>query len=170
MPTRSRWIPEGTVVGLVAFATVAVFYAALDLLGGRAALHTVNALGVAFTRGTVAVPPADAPVAIAWGGVLTYSLVHLGASLAIGMLVCRLVFEAELRPMQAQVALLFIVAGFAGTIGLVGAWTTGLRAVLPWWSIITANALAVLAAGTVMLRRHPGFLSEMTANPRFPAA
>ena len=72
--------------------------------------------------------------------------------------------------MQAQIALLFIVAGFAGTIALAGTLSEPIREVLPWWSIIAANALAVAGAGYVMIRRHPGFLEDMTVNPRFPAA
>ena len=91
---------------------------------------------------------------------------HLVASLAIGVLVCRLVFEAELQPAQAQTALLFIVAGFAGTIAMVGIVSAPIREVLPWWSIMSANALAVLVAGSVMIRRHPEFLSRMTETVR----
>ena len=103
---------------------------------------------------------------ISLSAILAYSAVHLVASLAIGVLVCRLVFEAELQPAQAQTALLFIVAGFAGTIAMVGIVSAPIREVLPWWSIMSANALAVLVAGSVMIRRHPEFLSRMTETVR----
>ena len=100
--------------------------------------------------------------------ILAYSALHLAGSLLIGILVARLVREAELRPMQAQIALLFIVAGFVGTVATAGALSDSIREVLPWWSIIASNAIAVLGAGLVMIQRHPRFLERMTVNPRFP--
>lgn len=164
MPTPTRWIREGYVTGLTAWAAVAVFYGGLDLFAGRGALFTVDQLGRFLLQGTAGAASAPAPIDVI--GVLAYTALHLVASLAIGMLVCRLVHEAEMEPWQAQVALLFIVAGFAGTITVVGLLSTPIRAVLPWWSIVVANTLAVLVAGSVMIRRHPGFLSRMTVAPR----
>ncbi len=170
MTAHTRWMREGILVGLTAFATVAAFYAAFDLLAQRGALYTVHALGVAITQGAAEVPDPGSGVAAAFAPVAIYSALHLAVSLAAGVLVCRLVHEGELMPMQAQIALLFVIAGFAGTIGVIGWLTASLRDVLPWWSIIAANALAVFVAGQLMLRRHPSFLEDLTRNPRFPSA
>lgn len=169
MPTISRWIREGCIVGLLAFVTVAVFYAAFDLLAARGALYTVNQIGVVLQRGPTEIGAAGGSWPIDLGAIVFYSTLHLVVSLGIGLLVCRLVHEAELRPTQAQVALLFIVAGFAGTIALVGALSAPIREVLPWWSVIASNTAAVLVAGTVLLRRHPSFVEDLAVNPRFPA-
>lgn len=166
MRSPSRWIREGCITGLIAYAAVAVFYAAFDLAAARGVLFTVNQLGQFMLRGPAELAFDAGLTPISAAAIVAYSAVHLVASIAIGVLVCRLVFEAELQPVQAQSALLFIVAGFAGTIALVGIVSTPIRAVLPWWSIIAANALAVLVAGTVMIRRHPGFLSRMTETVR----
>jgi len=170
MSSPTRWIREGCIAGLIAFAAVAVFYALIDIAAGRGALFTVNLLGQALLGSPVEAAARAGTAAVDAVAVVVYSVLHLAAAIGIGLLVARLVREAELRPMQAQVALLFIVAGFAGTIALVGALTAPLRANLPWWSIIAANSLAVLLAGLVLIRRHPGFLEEMTVNPRYPAA
>ena len=169
MSNTTRWIREGLIIGSLAFAAVAAFYLAFDLVAARGALYTVNQLGLILLRGPGEVTAAGGSWPIDPAGIAAYSALHLAGSLLIGMVVCRLVHEAELRPMQAQIALLFIVAGFAGTIALIGALSEGIREVLPWWSLIAANALAVLIAGYVMLQRHPGFLERMTENPRFPA-
>ncbi len=170
MATSTRWVREGCLIGSLAFVLVAAFYLAFDLVAARGALYTVNQLGVMLLRGPDELGAAGGAWPVYPGAILAYSALHLAGSLAIGILVARLVREAELRPMQAQIALLFIVAGFAGTIALVGTLSDSIRDVLPWWSIIGANALAVLGAGAVMIHRHPGFLEEMTVNPRFPAA
>jgi len=166
MSAVSRWIREGCITGLIAYVSVAVFYAVFDLVGANGLLFTVNQLGQFMLRGPAALAFDAGITPISLSAILAYSAVHLVASLAIGVLVCRLVFEAELQPAQAQTALLFIVAGFAGTIAMVGIVSAPIREVLPWWSIMSANALAVLVAGSVMIRRHPEFLSRMTETVR----
>jgi hypothetical protein len=166
MTSSSRWIREGIVTGLIAYIAVAVFYFAFDLFAARGALFTVNRIGQLMLHGSAGIATTEAALAIDISAVIGYSAVHLVASLVIGIMVCRLVHEAELQPMLAQVALLFIVAGFAGTIAGVGLLSTSIRDVLPWWSIIAANALAVLVAGLVLIRRHPEFLGRMTVAPR----
>ena len=44
-------IRHGLIVGLIAYAAVAVFYATLDVLAARSALFTVDMLGKAVFRG-----------------------------------------------------------------------------------------------------------------------
>lgn len=170
MSSTTKWVREGCLIGGLAFGLVAAFYLAFDLVSARGALYTVNQLGVVLLRGPGELGAPGGAWPVYPSAILLYSALHLGGSLLIGIVVARLVREAELRPMQAQIALLFIVAGFAGTIALVGILSDPIRDVLPWWSIIVANALAVLGAGYVMIRRHPRFLEDMTVNPRFPAA
>ena len=166
MTFPSRWLREGVVTGLIAYAAVAIFYLAFDLLAARGALFTVNRIGLLMLNGSVDLVVTGQPMPLDIAAIVGYSVVHLVASLLIGVLVCRLVHEAELQPMLAQVALLFIVAGFAATIAGIGLLSTPIRDVLPWWSIMAANALAVLVAGLVLIRRHPEFLSRMTVSPR----
>lgn len=166
MTSPSRWIREGVITGLIAYATVALFYLTFDLVAARGALFTVNRIGQLMLNGSAGVAVTGQPVPLDAAALVGYSAVHLVASLLIGVLVCRLVHEAELQPMIAQVALLFIVAGFAATIAGVGLLSAPIRDVLPWWSIMFANALAVFVAGLVMIKRHPEFLGRMTVTPR----
>ena len=166
MTSPSRWIREGIVTGLIASASVAVFYFAFDLFAARGALSTVDRIGQLMLHGSAGMAATGQSIPFDVTAVIGYSAVHLAVSLLIGILVCRLVHEAELQPMLAQVALLFIVAGFAATIVGVGLLSAPIRDVLPWWSIMAANALAVLVAGLVMIQRHPQFLGRMTTTPR----
>lgn len=166
MTSPNRWIREGVVTGLIAYVAVALFYLAFDLVAARGALFTVNQIGQLMLNGSSGLALTGQPIPFDITAIIGYSAVHLVASLLIGVLVCRLVHEAEWRPMLAQVALLFIVAGFAATIAIVGLLSASIRDVVPWWSIIAANALAVLVAGLVMIRRHPEFLGRMTVTPR----
>jgi len=77
-------------------------------------------------------------------------------SLAIGLIVVRLIAQVEGHPSQGKAMLFTIVAGFVVTIVMVGLLTEPMRALLPWWSIVVANAVAVWVAGSYLLRRHPG--------------
>ena len=166
MTSSIRWVRDGLIVGLIAYAAVALFYAMFDVLAARGALYTVNQLGLAVFRGLRDPSVLGLPIPIDRAAVAMYTAVHLGASLAIGLTVVWLVERAEARPMRAQVMLLWIVAGFAFTIAVVGLLSTAIRPVLPWWSIVLANSFAVVLAGLYMMRRHPGFLSRMTVSPR----
>lgn len=165
MTALNRWIREGSVTGLIAYVAVALFYLAFDLVAARGALFTVNRIGQLMLNGSSGLAPTGQPIPFDMTAIVCYSAIHLFASLLIGVAVCRLVHEAEMQPMLAQVALLFIVAGFAATIAVVGLLSASIRDVLPWWSIMAANALAVLVAGLVMIQRHPEFLARMTVTP-----
>lgn len=156
MTPVSRPLREGLVVGFVAYAAVAVFYAAFDLLAARGALYTVNLLGQAVFRGIRDPAVIQLPVPLDTGAIFTYNALHLFVSLAIGVIVVQLVARAERKPAQGRLMLAVIVAGFVVTILAVGFLTRSIRPVLPWWSIVVANALAVLLAASYLLRRHPG--------------
>lgn len=146
---------EGLVVGLIAYAGVAVFYAFFDLLAGRGMLFTVNLLGLAvFHRSRL---PADAQAALPLDvmAALQYSTLHLVISLAIGVAVTGLVRLAERREVPAPIILVAIIAGFDLTIIVVGMLTISLRPAFPWWSIFGANTLAAVLAAWYLTRRRP---------------
>lgn len=161
MTPSVRTMREGLVVGLTAYASVAVFYALFDLLAARGALYTVNLLGMAVFRGVrdpaiLQLPVPLDPTAIFW-----YNALHLIISLAIGLVVVGLVAQAERQQAKARLVLFTIVAGFVVTILAVGLLTNSMRPVLPWWSIVVANSLAVVLAGLYLLREHPGIWQRL---------
>lgn len=165
MATARDTLREGLVVGLAAYASVAVFYAAFDVFAARGALYTVNLLGKAVFRGVRDPAILQLPVPLDPTAVFWYNGLHLVISLAIGLIVASLVARAERHPLQARLVLFTIVAGFLITILGVGLLTGPMRPVLPWWSIVLANALAVVLAGSYLLRKHPGILRRLVPLP-----
>jgi hypothetical protein len=161
MAPASRTWRDGVVVGLIAYAAVAAFYGLFDVLAARGTLYTVDLLGKAVFRGLrdpaiLQYPIQPDPGAIAW-----YNALHLVASLAIGLIVMRLVEQAERHPAQGRLVLAVIAVGFVVTVVGIGLLTGAMRPVLPWWSIVTANGLASLLAGLYLLRRRPGLWGRL---------
>ena len=156
MPLATRTMREGLVVGLIAYVAVAAFYVFFDALAARGSLYTLNLLGQAVFRGLRDPAVLQFPLEHDLAAMTLYNALHLVLSLAIGLTVTWLAAQAERRPSQAHLAGLTIVAGFFITVVAVGLLTTPIRPILPWWSIVVANTLAVLLAGSYLLRKHPG--------------
>lgn len=161
MVPASRTMREGMVVGLIAYASVAVFYSAFDLLAARGTLYTVDLLGKAVFRGLRDPGILQFPIRPDLTAIFWYNGLHLLISLAIGLIVTRLIEQAERHPAQAQLVLFTIVAGFVLTILGVGLLTSPMRPVLPWWSIVVANGLATLLAGLYLLQKRPGLWGRL---------
>lgn len=153
---RVAVIREGLAMGLIASASVALFYAAFDLLAARGGFYTVNMLGKAVFRAVRDKAVIMLPVPLDPGAIALYTALHVAVALLIGLVVAGLIATAERRPALALPALGIIVGGFVVTILAVGHLSEPIRPVLPWWSIVVANALAVLVAAAYLLRRHPG--------------
>lgn len=153
-----RIVRDGLVVGLIGFAAVALFYAAFDFLAARGFLFTVNLLGKAVFLGLRDPGVLMTPIAIDFTGVILYTALHLVVAIAIGLVVSWLVTQLDAPPAQARLAMLVIIAGFFVTIFFIGMVSSPIKALLPWWSVVLANALAVVVAGAYLLGRHPGLL------------
>jgi hypothetical protein len=156
MTPMNRVARHGLVVGLIAYASVAVFYAVFDVLAARGPLYTVDLLGKAVFRGLRDPAVLGFPIHHDLTAIAAYNGLHLVISLTIGLIVTGLVEVSERQPARARAVLFVIVAGFVFTIAAVGWLTSPMRPVLPWWSIVVANALAVLLAGAYLLRERPG--------------
>ena len=165
---RRTW-RQGVVVGLIAYASVAIFYGIFDFLAARMPLYTVNLLGQSVFRGLR--DPAVLQYAIQRdpGAIFLYNGLHLLVSLAIGLFVVRLIAMAEDDPRRAGPVLLVIVAGFVLTVLAVGLLTSGMRPLLPGWSIVVANGLATVMAGLYLLRTRPGLPWSLLARGGSPA-
>ncbi len=172
MPDPNRTFRSGLVVGLIAYVAVAAFYGAFDLLAARGPLYTVNVLGSAVFRGMRDPAVLQMPIPVDLAAVFLYNAVHFVASMAIGQIVVSLVDLAERNPGRSGFSLTIIVSGFVVTIVGVGVATEPMRSVLPWWSIVVANAAAVVFAGAYLLARRPGLIGHLTAFARrsLPAA
>lgn len=153
---------DGLVVGLLAYAAVAVFYAVFDLLAGRGLSFTVNLLGRTIFRGLRDGAVLLLPVEIDPTAIFLYNLFHGLASLAIGVIVVSLVEYAQRVPARARVVLAVIVGGFFITVAFVGWATTPIRPVLPWWSVVVANSLATVVGAVYLVKVRPGIFKLLT--------
>jgi hypothetical protein len=162
MVSISRTIREGLIVGGIAYFAVAAFYAAFDLLAARGPLFTVDLLGKAVFQGLRDPSVLELPIQPDVSAIAKYNVLHLVISLIIGLIVTGLVELCERRPSQARLVLFTLVAGFVVTIVGVGLLTSPIRLLVPWWSIVVANALAVMLAGAYLLRRRPGIWSRLS--------
>jgi hypothetical protein len=77
-----------------------------------------------------------------------------------------LVAQLEGPPAQTRLALLVIVAGFFVTIFGIGMVSSPIKTLLPWWSVVVANILAVVVAGAYLLGRHPGLAKRLMPGAR----
>ncbi len=156
---------DGIVIGLIGYAAVALFYSAFDFLAARGTLHTVNMLGRAVFRGLRDPSILLLPVELDTQAIFLYNALHLAIALAIGFVVARLVAVAEDDPILRRTVRFVIIAGYFLTVIVVGALTMPIREVVPWWSIIIANAAAAIMAGTYIVARHPGLWRRLALEP-----
>jgi len=164
MPAQIRVMQEGLLVGLIAYAAVAVFYAAFDFLAARGPLFTVNLLGLAVFEGVSDPSILQRPIPLDLAAIFGYNALHLVFSLIIGFVVVWLIVQAQGHPSQAKAVLFTIVAGFVVTILAVAQLTEAIRRLLPFWSIVVANSLAVIIAARFLVRRHPGIGRALVAS------
>jgi hypothetical protein len=93
-------------------------------------------------------------MAIDLTAVALYTILHLVVALLIGLVVAWLAAQLEGPPAQTRLAVLVIVAAFFVTIFGIGMVSSPIKALLPWWSVVLANVLAVVVAGAYLLGRH----------------
>lgn len=167
MPANARQgFRDGLVIGLIAYVVVAVFYGAFDFLAARGPLYTVNVLGQAVFGSLRSPEELQLPLRFSWSGIFWYNAVHLVVSLAIGQVVLALIELAERDPGRSGFAFTILAAGFVTTIVGVGVGTAPIRPVLPWWSIVVANAAAVVVSAGYVVARRPGVWRALTAFAR----
>ena len=155
MADDRQTLRDGLAVGLIGFLSVAVLYAAFDFFASRGPLYTVDLLGKTVFAGWRDPSVVGLPIELDMTSIAMYTVLHLMLSLAIGVFVVWLVSQAEQRPSMARMVLLTIIAGFVITIALVGLLTEPIRPMLPWWSIVAANSIAVVMGGAYLLTKRP---------------
>ncbi|MDP2957299.1 MAG: hypothetical protein Q8N53_12820 [Longimicrobiales bacterium] len=155
MARTNRTLREGLMLGGLAYAAVAVFYAVFDFLAARGPLYTVDLLGKALFRGLRDPSVLQLPIRVDFTAIFIYNALHLVASLAIGWIIARLIERAEHGTRDAYLSLTVIVAGFVVTVVVVHGLTDSIRSLLPTWSILAANGVATLVAGGVLVWKRP---------------
>ena len=161
MLNERRTLRDGIVVGLIGYASVALFYSAFDMLASRGMFYTVNLLGKALFRGLRDPAVLMFPMQLDASAAFLYNAVHLAAALIIGVVVTALVAMAEQQPSRRTVVRVILVLGFFVTVAVVATLTTPIRPLLPMWSVIASNAFAAVIAGAYLLSRRPGLWGKL---------
>ena len=153
-------VARGLITGLIGALAVAAWFFVLDLVAG-APLRTPAALGSLLMLG--AAGPAE--VAVSFGLVATYTVVHVAAFVVAGVVLVALAEQVERAP---AMALLVVLAGIVleglvvATLAVGAEWVLG---TIGWWSVVVANLIAVLAMGWQVWRTHPGLQRRLLHEP-----
>lgn len=147
---------EGVVAGVIGAAIVAAWFLLLDLARGQPLL-TPALLGAAVFHGATA-PEA---VAIAAGPVIGYTVLHVLAFVAFGIVAASVLLASEREP-AAFVAFVVLFAAFEVFFFFVlGTFGRSLLGALVWWAIFTGNLLASVGMLWSLLRVHPRLPSTL---------
>ena len=151
---------RGLVTGLIGATVVAAWFFVLDLAAG-APLRTPAALGSALLFG--AAGPGE--VVVSFGLLATYTVIHVAAFAASGIVLVALAEQIERVPAMALVVVLagIVLEGLVVATLAVGAeWVLG---TVGWWSVAVANLLAVVAMGWQVWRTHPRLQHQLLHDP-----
>jgi hypothetical protein len=141
---------EGVTAGIVGAGIVAVWFFALDLVRGTPFL-TPALLGAAVFDGVTE----PAAVTVAAGRVLGYTVLHVLAFVAFGIVAASLLVAAEHDP-PAFIAFVVLFAAFeVFFFAVLGVFGRSLLGALVWWAIFTGNLLAATGMLWRLLRAHP---------------
>jgi hypothetical protein len=151
-----RTLIDGVTAGIVGAITVAGWFLMLDVARGQP-FATPALLGATLMHG--AVDPRLVHVTRTL--VVEYSVIHVTAFVAFGLVAAWLISAAEREPgLMAGVLILF--ACFEGFFLLmIGAVSQVTLETLVWWRIIMANVLATMAMFAVFSPRHPALVANL---------
>lgn len=149
MSSRTMMVREGVLAGVLGATVIALWFLVLDSIHG-APLTTPLTLGRHLFRmaGFGSANPPDALV------LMTYSLIHVGVFIVIGMLCAKLLAMSERTPtMLIGVGMLFVsfevmLTGFTEILALQG------RVILPRPHVMGANLLAAVVMAGTLWRNH----------------
>ena len=145
-----RIVREGIVAGVLGAVAVAVWFLLVDTWRGQV-FFTPGALGSALFLGASDL----ASVQVSLATVSGYTVAHVAAFVAVGILAAAIVVQAEETPPIILGALLLFVsfeAFFLGILAVVAEWLLGAVA---WWAIAGGNLIATAAMAFYLWKAHP---------------
>ena len=160
MAHRHDLLREGLITGLIGAAVVAAWFLVIDLVQGRP-LSTPSVLGqvILYRLTTPVITPPDT------GAVIAYTLLHIGAFVLFGIAVTQLVHFAMSSPL-ARFGLMIVAVCFeVFFLIMTFAVFKGTSSLFPWWSVLAANTLSLLAMGLYLKRSHPGLRHQYEKEP-----
>jgi len=152
-------VREGVVAGAIGAAVVALWFLVLDAARGTPLL-TPALLGAAVFYGVTS----PAGLTITAGPVIGYTVLHILAFVAFGIVAASLLAASEQEP-PAFIAFVVLFAAFeVFFFAVLGAFGRSLLGALLWWAIFTGNLLASAGMLWFLLRAHPRLASTLVGS------
>jgi len=139
MTSKSRYVREGIIAGLIGAAVVAVWFLIYDAAQGRP-FRTPSLLGAATFQGVA--DPTAVPVSAHL--VAQYTVLHGVVFAMIGILIAYLIMSAQQEPSRLLVMVIAVLCFEVFFLAVVVWLAQPVLGELAWWSILGANALAAL--------------------------
>lgn len=152
--SRSRIIFDGAVAGILGALVVAVWFLIFDAARGRP-LETPAMLAATLLHGS-----GQAGLSIAQL-VTEYTVLHLVAFIAVGILGALLLESAENEPTMFISLLVFLGAFEVFFIAVVMFLGPAVMSTLTWWGIVAGNLMATGAMLYYFLSRHPALAKNL---------
>jgi hypothetical protein len=159
-----RIVREGFVAGLIGAASVATWFLLVDLVAGRA-FFTPAMLGDALFWGVR--DPAQVQVVFPTivGPIIGYTMVHVLAFVAVGMVAAFLAYEVELFPHALFIVVVFFAVFEFGFYVILAILASPLLGALAWWNVAIGNTIAAAGMGYYLWRMHPKLREELKEHP-----
>ncbi|MGH7546229.1 MAG: hypothetical protein ACREKI_08620 [Gemmatimonadota bacterium] len=145
-----RIVREGIVAGALGAVAVAAWFLIVDAWRGQV-FFTPGALGSALFLGASDL----ASVQVSWATVAGYTVAHVAAFVAVGIVAAAICVQCEETPSVLLGALLLFVsfeAFFLGALAVLAEWLLGAVA---WWAIAGGNLIATMAMALYLWKAHP---------------
>jgi hypothetical protein len=151
---------EGTYVGAIGAIVVALWFLIIDTIAG-VPLRTPSVLGQVLLFGNTHPVMSHAD----FTAVIAYTAVHFVAFLVFGFVVVALVRWATREPVVRYALLQLLLAFEVFAYGLLWAASEATRDLFPFWTVFSANTLAILAMGAYLWHRHPAVRRVLRETP-----
>jgi len=150
MDSRSRYLREGIIAGLIAAGIVAVWFLIYDAARGQP-FRTPALLGAAAVQG-LRDPGA---VTVTPGLVVQYTVLHGVVFAMIGVLIAYLITAAQRQPSRVLVLIIALLCFEVSFLAAVTWFAHPVLGEIYWWAILLANTLAAVGmlAGVFPARR-----------------
>ncbi len=140
---------EGIIAGVIGAVVVAVWFLLFDIARGRPLL-TPSLLGAAVFSGVSA--PDGVPVAL--GPIVGYTILHVLAFIAFGVVAASVIAVSEREP-ALFIAFVILFAAFEMFFfAVVAALGQSMMGAIVWWAILVGNLLASVAMLAYFFRMH----------------
>lgn len=157
---KHNLLREGIITGFIGAFVVAGWFLVTDLMQGRA-LSTPSVLGQVVLYGIT--DPALSPPML--GPTIAYTLLHFGAFAVFGIAATWMIHLAMASPLARFGLMIMAVVFELFFIMMTFALFTGTSFLFPWWSVLGANTLSLLAMSYTLFRRHPGLKQQFEREP-----